>query len=251
MKYSLGRRLVRRRPSPAMLVACLALTVALSGASYAAIVLPRNSVGRPQLKKNAVVSSKIAAGGVRASDLKAGAVNSRKVKNGALLKADFKAGQLPRASFGDGKQLANVNDIPCDADVVVGSQTVTVTEPARIWIHGHGSLRDQGSTATTFGLWLRLRNANNTATVAVSTRAWDSTTGSGDTDATYPLSSGGMLLSGDNPDGPAPVFVASPGTYILQLAVIAGAGPPCMPAQLPGFGYNQGSGMGYILVGTG
>lgn len=47
-------------PSPAMVVACTALAVALSGASYAAIVLPKNSVGTKQLRNNAVKSAKVA-----------------------------------------------------------------------------------------------------------------------------------------------------------------------------------------------
>jgi hypothetical protein len=65
-----------RRPSPAMIVACIALIVALSGTSYAKILaLPLNSVGTPQLKANAVISSK--------------------VKDHTLLAADFKPGQLP------------------------------------------------------------------------------------------------------------------------------------------------------------
>jgi hypothetical protein len=80
-------------------IACLALTVALSGASYAAVVLPRNSVGTAQLKRNAVVSSKIAAGGVGRTDLKANAVNSGKVANGSLLRADFRAGELTVANL--------------------------------------------------------------------------------------------------------------------------------------------------------
>ena len=74
------RRLLRHRPSPAMVVACLALTLALGGTSYAAIKLPKNSVGTKQLKKNAVVSAK--------------------VKNGSLLRADFKAGQVPAGPAG-------------------------------------------------------------------------------------------------------------------------------------------------------
>ena len=41
----------RFRPSPAMLVACAALVVALGGTSYAVTQLPKNSVGTPQLKK--------------------------------------------------------------------------------------------------------------------------------------------------------------------------------------------------------
>ena len=64
-----------RRPSPALVVACLALAVALSGTSYAAIVsMPFNSVGTAQLRPNAVVSSK--------------------VKNGSLLAVDFKDREL-------------------------------------------------------------------------------------------------------------------------------------------------------------
>lgn len=64
-----------RRLSPAMIVACIALAVALGGVGYAAVTLPANSVGTLQLKANAV--------------------NSSKVLNGSLLNADFKAGQVP------------------------------------------------------------------------------------------------------------------------------------------------------------
>jgi len=53
------RRLRLHRPSPALVVACIALLVALSGTSYAAIVLPRGSVGTIQLKTGAVTSLKV------------------------------------------------------------------------------------------------------------------------------------------------------------------------------------------------
>jgi hypothetical protein len=46
-------------PSPAMVIACIALLIALGGTSYAAIKLPRNSVGTKQLKKNAVTGPKV------------------------------------------------------------------------------------------------------------------------------------------------------------------------------------------------
>ena len=51
--------LSRRVPSPAMVVACFALIVALGGTSYAAIRLPANSVGTKQLKKGAVTGVKV------------------------------------------------------------------------------------------------------------------------------------------------------------------------------------------------
>jgi hypothetical protein len=70
-----------RPPSPAMVVACLALAVALSGGAYAvSTALPRNSVGPAQLKANAV--------------------NSAKVKNRSLRAVDFAAGQIPAGPAG-------------------------------------------------------------------------------------------------------------------------------------------------------
>src|SRR5436305_10987874 len=69
------------RPSPAMIVALLALFIAMGGVGYAAFKLPKNSVGAKQIKKNAV--------------------NSSKVADGSLLAGDFKAGQLPKGDKGD------------------------------------------------------------------------------------------------------------------------------------------------------
>jgi hypothetical protein len=72
------KAVLSHRPSPALVVACIALGVALGGTSYAAIKLPAGSVGTKQLKKNAVTSPK----------LKKNAVTSPKVKNNALTGAD-------------------------------------------------------------------------------------------------------------------------------------------------------------------
>lgn len=78
---SSGRRSRRlRRPSPSLIVACIALLVALGGTGYAAGILPAGSVGTQQLKADAVVSTK--------------------VKDGSLLRKDFKAGQLPAGERG-------------------------------------------------------------------------------------------------------------------------------------------------------
>jgi hypothetical protein len=58
-KTGVVHRLSRHVPSPAMVVACIALTVALAGTSYAAIRLPANSVGTVQLKRAAVTGAKV------------------------------------------------------------------------------------------------------------------------------------------------------------------------------------------------
>jgi hypothetical protein len=74
------RRITSHRPSPAMVVAFIALLLALGGGAYAQLRIPRNSVGTAQLRANAVTSPK--------------------VKAGSLLRSDFRAGQLPRGPQG-------------------------------------------------------------------------------------------------------------------------------------------------------
>lgn len=68
----------RKVPSPAMVVACVALIVAMGGTSYAAIALPKNSVGTAQLKANAVTSAKIQRHTIVAANLNPGTVTALK-----------------------------------------------------------------------------------------------------------------------------------------------------------------------------
>ena len=76
----------RKLPSPATVIASLALLVALTGTSVAAISqIPRNSVGSAQLKANSVTNAKLASNAVRSAE----------VRNGSLLRADFRPGQIP------------------------------------------------------------------------------------------------------------------------------------------------------------
>jgi hypothetical protein len=123
----------------ANVTATLALIIATSGVSYAAGVLPRNSVGSLQLKDDAVTSRKIRSGAVGATDL------ARSVR--AQLDAAGRRGdtglqgppgaagatgpQGPAGSKGDkgdrglstaaSRHVPNMNGIACGQDVVVGS----------------------------------------------------------------------------------------------------------------------------------
>jgi hypothetical protein len=63
------RAVLSHRPSPAMVVACIALAVALGGTSYAATKLPAGSVGTKQLKKNAVTSPKVKNNAITGADV--------------------------------------------------------------------------------------------------------------------------------------------------------------------------------------
>jgi hypothetical protein len=65
---------LRRRPglsSPALVLAAIALLVALGGTAYAAVSLPKNSVGSAQLRPGAVDSAKVRNGSLRVLDFAA------------------------------------------------------------------------------------------------------------------------------------------------------------------------------------
>jgi hypothetical protein len=78
------RRLLRHRPSPAMLIALLALFVALGGSAYAV-----STVGARDIKSGAVGTRAIANNSVRATDIRTAAVTSRDVKDNSLTNADI------------------------------------------------------------------------------------------------------------------------------------------------------------------
>jgi hypothetical protein len=86
-----------RRPSPAMVVACVALAVALGGTGYAATQLPPNSVGRAQLRSGAVGNLNNRDRAITVTKLRTGAVTGAKVRDGSLQAKDLAPGVLPAA----------------------------------------------------------------------------------------------------------------------------------------------------------
>jgi hypothetical protein len=73
------RKLLARRPSPAMVVAVVALVSSLTGVAIGAALITGDDIARKAIAKK---------------HLKKDAVVTKKVKNGTLLADDFKAGQL-------------------------------------------------------------------------------------------------------------------------------------------------------------
>ena len=100
-----------RLPSPAMVVACVALVVALSGTGYAAVQLSRNSVGATQIRPAAVRSSE--------------------VKDRSLRARDFARGQLPRGATGAAGAVGPAGPAgPTGATGPAGPSALEVAVPA-------------------------------------------------------------------------------------------------------------------------
>lgn len=75
---------MRKRPSPAVIIAFVALLVALGGTSYAALKIPPNSVGTKQLKKKAVGKKQLKNKAVGKKQLKNNSVRTVAIQDGAV-----------------------------------------------------------------------------------------------------------------------------------------------------------------------
>jgi hypothetical protein len=85
-----------RLPSPAMVVATVALIVALTGSAYAA-----STIGSKQLKNNAVTGKKIKNGAVTGAKLANGSVSTRKLANGAVTTAKLGLAAVATVNLSD------------------------------------------------------------------------------------------------------------------------------------------------------
>jgi hypothetical protein len=82
----------RKQLSYANVVASLALFVALGGGAMAAATLPRDSVGRPQIRTDAVNPPEIASDAVRSPEIRAEAVRSSEIQDESIRLADIADG---------------------------------------------------------------------------------------------------------------------------------------------------------------
>ena len=97
---------LRTRLSYANVTASLALFVALGGTAAAAVTLPRDSVGSPQIRTDAVRSPEIAKNAVRSPEIAKDAVGSPEIKAEAVRSSEIQDGGVRLADISDGARSA-------------------------------------------------------------------------------------------------------------------------------------------------
>ena len=103
--------MIRRHLTFANVTSFLALFVALSAGSYAAITLPANSVGSKQIKAKAVTNAKLGNRAVTGPRIAADAVDGSKIKDGSLTGTDINLttlGKVPSAAAADTAGAASI-----------------------------------------------------------------------------------------------------------------------------------------------
>jgi hypothetical protein len=116
------KRLPFRRPSPAGVIAAVALFVALGSGAYAATHLSHNSVGSKTIKNGSVRSPDIHNGTIKGHDIGDKQVKAGKIHDGAVTSA--------KASFIGSSAVGGSNATTSNTPVDLGGPTVTVNVPA-------------------------------------------------------------------------------------------------------------------------
>jgi len=117
---------IRSHLSFANVISMIALFVALGGTTYAAVQLPKNSVGSKQIKKRAVRGKHINRNAVSANKIQDNAISSPKIADGTVFSADLGDNSVGSGKVIDGS-LQEVDLAPGLLDINV---TVQFTQAA-------------------------------------------------------------------------------------------------------------------------
>ena len=143
--------------APSMIVAIIALIVALGGVGYTAVKIPRNSVGRDQLRKSAVTESKLAKG----------AVTSSKIKDSSIKGADIDPAALPKVPTSATADRAKVADEVAGQRVSNVAATVPLGGFARV-VGGDGGLEVYATCSLSGSLLVSVKSASEHAQLRAS-----------------------------------------------------------------------------------
>ena len=129
----------------------LALFIALSAGSYAALKIPKNSVGTSQIKAKAVTRAKLGSKAVDASKVAPDAIDGSKVKDGTLSGSDINVASLakvPSATAADtagSAAIARVKIVTASAtaDDSAGAPVTATCDAGSAAVGGGASVADQ------------------------------------------------------------------------------------------------------------
>jgi hypothetical protein len=129
---SILRGVVRRlrRPSPAMVVAMVALFLSAGGASYAAVTYPAHSIGAAQLKTFAVTNPKLASDAVGSRKIMPGAVGFYRVNRSEVqlrVSGSCTAGNQAITSVNVSGGVTCGTNSPMESDSGAGTATTIAT----------------------------------------------------------------------------------------------------------------------------
>lgn len=111
-----------RRPSPALVISCIALTVACTGTAVAATIIKSSK----QIKNGVILSADIKNGSIQGADIKNGTITANKLKTPAPAGGPTTAYHAVRKAGPEG-QPANVNVAIASLTVPAGAYSISAS----------------------------------------------------------------------------------------------------------------------------
>lgn len=178
----------------ANVVACIALFVALGGASYAAFKLPKNSVGTKQIKNNAITAAKIKNGAVTGGKINVSSLGTVPSATHAA-----SADTASHATSADTASRAGSATSADDASALDGLPSSAFAASSQI-LHGSATIAtEQRIIAFPGGLEILTKAGDQTHLIAhfPGGDKWSVSTATSSTDSLGPLSTPIAYNSGD------------------------------------------------------
>jgi hypothetical protein len=153
-------RLGAMRPSPALVIACLSLLISLGGVGYAAVNLPKNSVGPRQIRNGAVSNKKLARAAVTSTKVARDSLTGVQVKESTLGRvpdATHAASADNAASAGNAATLAGLTPTALAGAqrrvIFAGGAATTIAPYTCVFVfsYGVGAPSDAGKVV---GMWI-------------------------------------------------------------------------------------------------
>jgi hypothetical protein len=119
----------------------------MSGAGYAAVKLPKGSVGARQLKSRAVTATKIRNGAVSTRKIKTGAVTDAKIANQTITGAKLKLGTLGTVPNANQANSANTANTATTATTAGSAQPAAFAHVSATGVVDTGNSKNVGPVA--------------------------------------------------------------------------------------------------------
>jgi hypothetical protein len=169
------KSLLRRRPSPAMLIALIALFISLSGVSYGVATgfidsreIKNNEIRSLDIRNNQVRSIDIRNNEVRGRDIRNSTVQSRDIAINAVTGEDVKEDTLqkvPSALLADNANTANSANSVSTLKIIPVTTVAAGADPVTLATHGPLTLTAEcGAGALTARLFVKTTEDNSAGT---------------------------------------------------------------------------------------
>lgn len=234
-------RILRRRPSPAMVIALIALFVAMGGVSYG---VATGSIDSREIKNNTVKSGDLRNNDIRGKDIRSSTIGGSDVASNTLKGADIdesSLGKVPSATNADKATTADRVDtiVTVDRFTLTNGQTRTIATRGPLSLVAECAINNPANNDSAV---VRAVTTADNSTLDASDETEDVDPGTPAADREYSRATSTPTGTPEVEANSSGTFLAANGQYISNAGFLVGV-------NLPGSGNSTCTFAGKLLLG--